>query len=90
MKKLQDILSKKKIKGSDFDGVITAGIIPEKGTIILTGRPKEDEEFVREHLEHNNEIYFFPDQDKIDGKLSKDKLVGTWKGEMMILKNNLK
>jgi len=83
MKKLQDILSKKKIKGSDFDGVITAGIIPEKGTIILTGRPKEDEEFVREHLEHNNEIYFFPDQDKIDGKLSKDKLVGTWKGEMI-------
>ena len=80
---LKTIFSKnehKPIIGSDFDGVVTEGIIPERGTIILTGKSKDEEEEMRELLPNKNRIVFFPNPEELTDK-NKDKKIGQWKAE---------
>ena len=72
----------KPIIGSDFDGVVTSGLVPSKGTIILTGRKKEHKEEMQKLLPNGNKIYFFPDHDKITDS-NKDEIVGNWKADMV-------
>ena len=72
----------KPIIGSDYDGVISEGIIPERGTIILTGRKSETEDEMRELLPNKNKIYFFPDPEDLNDK-NHDTLIAKWKSEMI-------
>ena len=81
---LKQLFQKKehKLISTDFGGVVTRGLIPEKDTIILTGHKKEKEAEMRELLTDDNKIYFFPNRDEVTDE-NHDELIGTWKAEMV-------
>lgn len=70
----------KPLIGSDFDGVVSSGITPEKGVVIITGRRKETEKEMRKLLPNNNKIYFVPNPEEIDEK-NGNEIIGNFKAD---------
>ncbi len=78
------------MRGYDYDGVITKGILPEPGDIIITGRcPPEDVERTYRDMEargiKNTAVYFMPPHLKQRGTPQGLRNTGMWKAKMIEL-----
>lgn len=74
------------MRGFDFDGVITHGILPAPDDVIITGRVPDRAAATYKEMKAlglENAVYFMPPKHKEKGTLNGRKMTGKWKAEMI-------
>lgn len=66
----------------DFTGVVSLGLLPKKGDVIITGKPKEDEQEILDTLEVKIPMYFYEGQDELTDE-NRDIKIGAFKAAMI-------